>query len=71
MRPEIAAAIANEVWYANVNKSSREFMLPEVLNNPAIYPDEKVWKILYPILSADPKKERSRTRAFARVKSGI
>jgi putrescine transport system substrate-binding protein len=71
MRPEIAAAIANEVWYANVNKSSREFMLPEVLNNPAIYPDEEVWKILYPILSADPKKERSRTRAFARVKSGI
>jgi len=71
MRPQIAADIAMEVWYANSNKASREFMLPEMLNNPAVYPDEETWKILYPILSADPKRERPRTRAFARVKSGI
>ncbi len=71
MRPEIAAGIANQVWYANSNKSAREFMHPELLVNPAIYPDEEAWKILYPILSADPKRERPRTRAFARVKSGI
>jgi len=71
MRPDIAADIANEVWYANFNKSAREFTRPEILNNPAIYPDEETWKILYPILSAEPKRERPRTRAFARVKSGI
>jgi len=71
MRPQIAADIAMEVWYANFNKSSREFMLPEMLDNPAVYPDEETWKILYPILTADPKRERPRTRAFARVKAGI
>jgi putrescine transport system substrate-binding protein len=71
MRPDIAAEIANEVWYANANKGAREFMIPELLDNPAIYPNEQTWKLLYPILTVDPKRERPRTRAFARVKSGI
>jgi putrescine transport system substrate-binding protein len=71
MRPEIAADIAEEVWYANSNKASWEFMSPEMRNHPAVYPDEETFKITYPILSADPKRERPRTRAFARVKSGI
>ena len=71
MRPDIAADIAIEVGYANSNKASREFMSAEMLNNPAIYPDEETFKITYPILTADPKKERPRTRSFARIKSGI
>ncbi len=71
MRPQIAADIAMEVWYANSNKSSWEFMSPEMRNHPAVYPDEETFKITYPIKTADPKRERPRTRAFARVKSGI
>jgi putrescine transport system substrate-binding protein len=71
MRPDIAADIAEEVWYANSNKASWELMSEEMLNHPAIYPDEKTFDITYQILSADPKRERPRTRAFARVKSGI
>ncbi len=70
-RPDIAAGIANRVFYANSNKSAREFMSPELLNDPAIYPTEEGWKILFPILTVDPKRERPRTRVFARVKSGI
>ncbi len=71
MRPKIAADIVNEVNYANSNKSSREFINPEILNDAAIYPDKETWDIMYPVVSADPKQERPRTRAFARVKSGI
>lgn len=71
MRPDIAADISDFVHYANSNKSSWEYMDPKVLNDPAIYPDEEAWKILYPVLTVDPKRERPRTRAFARVKSGI
>ncbi len=71
MRADIAADIANTVFYANANAASWEFIKPEILNNPSIFPDEETWKRLYPILSADPKRERPRTRAFARVKSGI
>jgi putrescine transport system substrate-binding protein len=71
LRPDIAAGIANTVFYANANGASWKFVKPEILNNPSIFPDEETWKRLYPILSADPKRERPRTRAFARVKSGI
>ena len=71
MRADIAADIANEVFYANANAASWPLTNPEILNNPAIYPDEETWKRLYPILTADPKRERPRTRAFARAKSGI
>jgi putrescine transport system substrate-binding protein len=71
MRPHIAADIAIEVGYANCNKSSYEFIPPELLNNPAFFPNEETFKITYPIGTADPKMERPRTRAFARVKSGI
>lgn len=71
MRPEVAADIANEVNYANANAASWKLTNPEILNNPAIFPDEKGWQALYPILPADPKRERPRTRAFARAKSGI
>lgn len=71
MRPDIAAANTNLVNYANANRASWQFLSPELLQNPAIFPDEAVWKILYPIGTADPKRERPRTRAFARAKAGI
>ncbi len=71
LRPDIAADIANSVFYANANAASRKFIDPEILNNPSIFPNEEVWKRVYPIMSGDPKRERPRTRAFARVKSGI
>ena len=71
MRPDVAADIANTVYYANANRASFELIDPAILNNPSIFPDEATWALLYPILSADPKEERIRTRAFARVKSGL
>lgn len=71
MRPDIAADIANYAHYANSNKSSWEFIRPDIMNNAAIYPPEEDWDVLYPILAVDPKRERFRTRSFARVKAGI
>ncbi len=71
MRADIAADIVNTVFYANANAASWEFVKPEILNNPSIFPDAETWSRLYPVLPADPKRERPRTRTFARVKSGI
>lgn len=71
MRPDIAADIANFAHYANSNRSSWEFIKPEIMNDPAIYPPREDWDVLYPILAVDPKRERFRTRSFARVKAGI
>ena len=71
LRADVAADIANTVFYANANGASWPLMNPVIRDNPAIFPDEETWGRLYPILSPDPKDERPRTRAFARVKSGI
>lgn len=71
LRPRILAGISNHVFYANASETARRYMDPEVLNDPGIYPDGRVWGLVYPILSAPPKQERPRTRAWARVKSGI
>lgn len=71
LRADIAAANVHNSRYANANRASWALIDPDVLENPAVFPDEDVWKVLYPILSVDPKRERPRTRAFARAKSGI
>ena len=71
MRAEITGDISNLVRYASANKAAKEFTLPEILNDKAIYPDEATWEYMYPIETVHPKRERPRTRAFARAKSGI
>lgn len=71
LRPDIAAANANYTFYANANRSSWELMNPEVLDNPAIFPDALVWERIYALPVTDVKRIRPLTRAFARVKSGL
>lgn len=71
LRADIAADIADFVNYANANRASWPLMNPANYNDDAIFPTEETWDRLYPIMSADPKQERVRTRAFARVKSGL
>ncbi|NNC78288.1 MAG: polyamine ABC transporter substrate-binding protein [Woeseiaceae bacterium] len=71
LRADVAADIANTVYYANANRASWPLVKPEIRDDPAIFPTEENWDQLYPVISPDPKKERPLTRAFARVKSGI
>ena len=70
-RPDIAAANSNFVFYANANRSSWDLMDPELLSNPAIYPDKALWDQLYALPMIDFELRRPRMRAYARVKSGL
>ncbi|MFW6324342.1 MAG: ABC transporter substrate-binding protein [Desulfovibrionales bacterium] len=40
-RPEVIGRIVSEVWTATPNRAAREFIDPEVLEDPAVYPDEE------------------------------
>jgi putrescine transport system substrate-binding protein len=71
MRADIAADIANFVHYPNLNSASWPLIDAEIMSDPAIYPRKEDWDVLYPVLTVDPKRERPRTRSFARVKAGI
>ncbi len=42
LQPEVGAAISNYVWYASPNQAAEEFIEPEILEDPAIYPPEEV-----------------------------
>ena len=42
MEAEVAAAITNFTFYPSPNEAAREFIDPEILNNPGIYPPEEV-----------------------------
>lgn len=71
MRAEVAAEIAETVYYANANRASWPLLDPEMLANPAVFPDDETWARLFASLPPTPKQERYMTRAFARVKSGL
>jgi putrescine transport system substrate-binding protein len=71
LRPEVHAGLTNKVFYANPNKASRQFVKPEVANNPTIFPsDEDMKKMVAPdALSNDVR--RTITRLFTSFKTGM
>ena len=70
MRPQIAAANTNFVSYASGNLAAREFVDPEILGNPGIYPDEATFKRLFTNTAFDERAQRTVTRLWTRVKTG-
>jgi len=70
-RADIAALNATATFYANANRASWEYLDPELINNPAIYPSDEDWERIYAIPQPSPKEDRVMTRTFARIKSGI
>ena len=64
------AAASNYVYYANGNKASQEFLLEDVIGDPAIYPSAETMKNLYTFTPYDPKVQRIVTRLWTKIKSG-
>jgi len=44
LQPEIAAEIANSTFYASANRAARQYIKPELLNDPAVYPTANTLK---------------------------
>jgi spermidine/putrescine transport system substrate-binding protein len=42
LRPEVGAAITNYTWFGSPNEAAEEFIDPEILDEPAIYPPPEV-----------------------------
>jgi putrescine transport system substrate-binding protein len=71
LRPEVIAAVSNEVRYAAPNPKAMPLLLPEVRDDPAVYPTEEVKRHLYKGVLHSPKEERLRSRLWSRVKTGL
>ena len=70
MDPENMATASNYVYYANGNKASQEFLVEDVIGDPAIYPDEATLENLYTVTPFDPREQRVLTRLWTKIKSG-
>ncbi len=64
------AAASNYVYYANGNEASQEFLIEDVISDPAIYPDAATVENLYTKSPYDAKVQRTVTRLWTKVKSG-
>ncbi len=71
LRPKVIAAISNETRYAAANRRVTPYLLPEVRDDPAVYPSEEARRRLYQGYLHSPKEERLRTRLWSRVKTGL
>lgn len=70
MRPEVIAKASNYVYYANGNEASQEFLVEDVINDPAIYPPAEAREALFTKPPYDAAANRLITRAWTRVKTG-
>ncbi len=71
LRPEVIAAISNETRYAAPNPKALPLILPEVRNDPAVYPPDEIRLNLHKGVLHGPKTERLRSRLWSRIKTGL
>lgn len=70
LRPEVMAKASNYVYYANGNAASKEFLVEDVINDPAIYPDDDTLARLYTTSPKDQRTQRILTRTWTKVVTG-
>ena len=70
LRPEVAAANSNYVYYANGNLDSQPLLEEDVIGDPAIYPDQETLDNLFTSTSYDPVSQRVITRLWTNLKAG-
>lgn len=65
------ADASNYVYYANGNVASQPLLEEDVIGDPAIYPDAATLENLYTTRPYPPKLQRTVTRLWTKIKSGI
>ncbi len=70
LRPEVAAGFTNSTYYANGNAASRPFINPDILANPAIYPDAEAVSRLWTPDALSAEELSSYTRIWTSIKAG-
>ena len=68
--PQVHAAITNTMFYPNANKEARQYVNPEVAENPMIYPPPDVAATLFVVKPQPLAIQRLQTRMWAELKAG-
>ncbi|MCL2895413.1 spermidine/putrescine ABC transporter substrate-binding protein PotF [Brenneria tiliae] len=70
LKPDVIANVSNHVYYASANKEAVPLVNEEIRNDPGIYPPADVRAKLFTLKVQSPQIDRTRTRAWTKVKSG-
>ncbi len=70
MRPDIAAANTNFVFYASGNKAALDLIDPAIKTDPAIYPTAEISAKLFPLKAHTPDYDELLTETWQRIKAG-
>jgi putrescine transport system substrate-binding protein len=70
LQPDVMANITNHTRYPNGVPASRAMVIPEVANDPAVFPDEAFRARFFTIGPVPQAAERTRSRMWARFKAG-
>lgn len=68
--PEVMAGITNYVAYANAVPASLDFVDPEIVGDPRIFPSREVLERLFSVRVVSARFERERTRTWTRIRTG-
>lgn len=67
---ENMAQASNYVYYANGNAASKEYLVEDVIDDPAIYPDDVTLENLFTTTPYPARTQRVVTRLWTKIKSG-
>jgi len=70
LRPEVAAANSNYVYYANGNIDSQPLLSEDVIADEAVYPSQETLDRLFTSTTYDPRTQRILTRMWTSLKAG-
>lgn len=70
LRPEVMARITEYVRYPNAVPASRQYMAPELANDPMLYPNAEALRYLKVMQPPPATLMRQQTRTWNRIKSG-
>jgi putrescine transport system substrate-binding protein len=71
LRPDVIAEISYHTRYANANLPALALLPAEVTEDPAVYPTAEQLETMQTGFIFESKLERRRTRAWARIKTGL
>jgi spermidine/putrescine-binding protein len=71
MRPDVMASVSNDQRYPNANSASWPFLIPQIVENPAVLHPPEMMERVYQRRVRSLKDQRRVNRIFARVKAGF
>ena len=70
LRPDVAAAVSNKVFYSSPNRAARALVRPDIAGDPTIYPSDTELARMVPPDALTNETRRQMTHLFTAFKSG-